>query len=79
MEVEVRLFATLREYAPASSGGNRLRLRVESGEPVESVLRRIGIPAGRLVIVLVDGVRGDAARQLKGGEVISLFPPLGGG
>ena len=79
MDVEVRLFATLRDCAPAGATGGRIRLKVEKGEQVGSVMRRVGIPADRVVIALVNGVRSSADRQLEGGEVLSLFPPLGGG
>ncbi len=74
MEVEVRLFATLREGRPG-----RQKLEVPEGSTVADILRQLGIDAREAPILLLNGqtARGDS--PLKDGDTVSLFPLIAGG
>lgn len=84
MKVTLKLFASLTAHLPAEARFRyRTDLDLEEGATVEAVIQRQGIPPGQCAIVLVDGVwvaQGDrAARALRDGEVLAIWPPVAGG
>jgi len=79
MEIEVKLFATLRDYLPKGSGQYSCKLKVNSTDTVRDVLKRLRIPDKIPKIILVNGVHTNFERVLKGGDVLSVFPPVAGG
>ena len=72
--IEVRLFATLR------SGRGKIT-EVPAGEvsTAGDILRRFEIPAEEVAILLINGFHSKPEDPVKDGDVISLFPPVGGG
>ena len=80
MIVEVRLFATLRDYLPP--GGDRTGVQIETpdGASIADVISKLGIPARLAHLVLLDGrYEPDRRRRLKDGCVLSIWPPIAGG
>jgi molybdopterin converting factor small subunit len=77
MKVRVNTFANLREYAPAGQSGFELALA--DGATVADVFAALRIPATVEAVRLVNGRRADAATRLKGGDEVTLFPPMEGG
>ena len=74
MEIEVRLFAGLRE------GRFRKRvLDVPDDSRLGDVLRRLDIPEEDVSLPLVNGRYSEMDRALQAGDVLSLFPAVGGG
>jgi len=74
MRVTIKLFATLREG----------RFKVESREVPENVtvqdlLASLNIQLQEVAIILVDGRDAHPAQELREGNVLSVFPPVGGG
>jgi molybdopterin converting factor small subunit len=79
MEIEVRLFATFREYLPEGSGAFSFRRDFENVETVGDLLAELGLPEDipKIIIVKANQVAGDYA--LSDGDVVSFFPPIAGG
>jgi molybdopterin synthase sulfur carrier subunit len=79
MEIEVRLFATFRDYLPQGSDTFSCRKSV----PTETIVRKIAedlkLPDDTPKIFIVNGnvVTGD--HVLRDGDVVSIFPPVAGG
>lgn len=74
MVVTVRLFATLRD--------NRKReMSLELGETSTpgDIMKSLNIPESEVAILLVNGRDGQTDQSLSHGDVVSLFPPVGGG
>jgi sulfur carrier protein len=74
MEVNVKLFATLREG----------RFKVEKTELTDNsrvvdVIQKYDIPLEEVAICYVNGRDADNDHMLKNGDTVSLFPPVGGG
>ena len=72
--IEVRLFATLRQ-------GREKIIMLES-EPVSTVsdiLRKLDIPAEEVSILLVNGFNKKTETPVQDGDIVALFPPVGGG
>jgi sulfur carrier protein ThiS len=72
--ITVRLFATLgRKYAVTDT--------VDLAKPrvISDILDEIGIPDGKVTIMLVDGKHANEDAVVRPGQKLSLFPPIGGG
>ena len=79
MEIEVKLFATLRDYLPKGSGQFSCKVEIDSADTVRDVLEKLKIPEEMPKIILVNGVHSNLDRVLKFGDVLSVFPPVAGG
>ena len=79
MEIEVKLFATLRDYLPKGSGQFSCKVEIDSADTVGDVLEKLKIPEAIPKIILVNGVHSNLDRVLKFGDVLSVFPPVAGG
>lgn len=72
--VEVRLFATFRE--------NREKivfLKINEYPTLRDILSHLKINEKEIAIILVNGRHSSADIEIHGGDVIALFPPVGGG
>lgn len=79
MVIEVKLFATLRDYLPKGSGRFSCKMDVDNSTRVQEILSRLKIPEEMPKIILVNGVHGKKEQVLKEGDVLSVFPPVAGG
>ena len=72
--IEVRFFATLRE-------GRGKIARIPAGEvsAANDLLRRFDIPEEEVSILHINGFHSRPGDSVKDGDVVSLFPPVGGG
>lgn len=77
MEISVRTFANLRDYAPAGAG--RFKLDLAGEATVADLLAALRIPAAVEAVLLVNGRRADPGTRLAGGDEVTLFPPMEGG
>lgn len=74
ISVEVRLFATFREGRQ-----NKYFLELDDGTTVLDVLNLLNINPEEASIILINGKNVDVTKVLSNGDVLSLFPPVGGG
>lgn len=75
MEVNFRLFASLRKYCKESNN----KVNVPDGITVRQLLQNQGVPLEEAPIILVNGIRTEADNSLKDGDTVSVFPLIGGG
>lgn len=74
IKVEVRLFAHFRQGRQK----NQI-IELEEGKDISYLLDLLNINEEEASIVLLNGMDGHLNRQLKDGDVLALFPPVGGG
>lgn len=74
MEVEVRLFATLREGRFAQQ-----TVALPDGNRVADLIERLQLPREQVAILLVNGRNVPPECLLRSGDIVSLFPLLAGG
>ncbi len=79
MEIEVKLFATLRDYLPKGSGRFSCKMNVDDHSQVGGLLSKLKIPEEIPKIILINGIHGKNDQILKDGDVVSIFPPVAGG
>ena len=79
MEIEVKLFATLRDFLPPGSSRFSCKMEIDSNTRVEDILSKLKIPEEMPKIILVNGIHGKKDQVLKEGDILSVFPPVAGG
>ena len=79
MEIEVKLFATLRDYLPRGSDRFSCKLKIDGRPRVQDIISKLKIPDDIPKIILVNGVHGKNDQTLREGDVVSIFPPVAGG
>jgi molybdopterin converting factor small subunit len=79
MEIEVKLFATLRDYLPKGSSRFSCTMEIDGQTRVQDILSRLNIPEEIPKIILINGIHGKKDQFLKEGDVLSIFPPVAGG
>lgn len=72
--IEVRLFATLRQ-----GRGKVFFLEPENFTVGGEVLRHFGIPEEEVAIFLINGFHSKVSAEIKDGDILAIFPPVGGG
>lgn len=72
--IEVRLFATFRE-------GREKILYLDAGSfpDTGTIIDYLNIPLEEVAILLINGWHSKPDIPLKDGDVVALFPPVGGG
>jgi molybdopterin converting factor small subunit len=79
MQIEVKLFATLRDYLPKDSDRFSCKMEIDENTQVKDIMKKLKIPEEMPKIILVNGVHGKQDQTLKEGDVLSIFPPVAGG
>lgn len=72
--IEIRLFATLRQ-----DRGKVQYLDAAQLHSAADILTALDIPPAEVSILLINGFHSRPEAQVKDGDVVSLFPPVGGG
>ncbi len=76
MHIRLKLMGAFRNKLP----DGQPTLEVEPGSTVAAVLERLGIAAGHVHMVLVNGaMEKDRDRPLAEGDELTVFPPVAGG
>lgn len=84
MIVTLKLFATLAVHLPPEARkDHRAEVEVAEGATVQGVIDQFRVPPELCTLVLVNGVfiarDALAFRPLAAGDVLAIWPPVGGG
>jgi len=76
INVTVKFFAMLREYGPTKE-----TISVPENSPIELLFKKYQIPkeAWRTIIIVNGRPHKDLETVLNDGDIVSIFPPIGGG
>lgn len=72
--IEVRLFATLRE-----GRGKILYFEKDDCSVASQVLEKLNIPQEDVAIFLINGFHSQLGATVRDGDILAIFPPVGGG
>lgn len=79
IQIEVRLFAYLRELLPPESRGVK-KIEMKNCLTIDELMDGVGILEKEIMIVMINGIRRlDYNEPLKDGDRVAIFPPVGGG
>ncbi len=84
MKITFKLFATLQDYLPPEGRKmNALMLDIDPETTIQQLIERFALPPKLCHLVLIDGQfipPGErAARSLRDGETLAIWPPVAGG
>jgi len=80
MKLRIKLFATLRQFAPAAAKDGEFELEVpRKSLTVQELLRLCRLPEQAVTVVMVNGMVAAASAVVDEDAEISIFPPLAGG
>lgn len=76
IEVTVKFFAMLREYGPAKE-----TITIPRDSAIEALFKRYQIPREAWqTIIIINGIpHNNLETVLNQGDIVSIFPPIGGG
>ena len=79
MRVRVKLFATLRHFAPSETIGIPFEVDLAAGATTEDLIRHLGLPAQEVKMIYVNARARPEDWHLEPGDEIGIFPLIGGG
>jgi len=80
MEITIRLLASYRRFLPEGHDAQAGHVReFAAGSQVGDVLAELPIPPSDVVTFLVNGRHAEREQVLLPGDVLSVFPAIGGG
>lgn len=79
MLVRAKLFATLARHRPGTMPGAALEVDLPEGATVAALLAELGVPLEEARMIFVNGRARPPDWALQPGDVVGIFPPIGGG
>ena len=80
MQITIRLLASYRQYLPQEHDAQAgYQYQAPPGAHVSDVLGELPIPPGDVFTFFVNGRHAQRDRSLQEGDVLSVFPAVGGG
>jgi len=81
MSVPVKVFlsSTLRQHIPGYDPSEGALFSVDLKTTISELCKRMNIPRHKIKIIMVNGRNASFDFELRGGERVGLFPPVGGG
>lgn len=75
IQINLNLFATLAKYRPKNPEG----YEIVEGKTVEELITDLKVPREQVKLIFINGKRKNESYQLKSGDRVGIFPPVGGG
>ena len=83
MRVELKLYASLSRYLPASAVDHKAELDVAEGTTPMQLIDEMKLPRESCFLVLVNGVfvppEERESRAMHEGDALAIWPPIAGG
>jgi sulfur-carrier protein len=79
MKIEIHLFASLSKYLPTGAVDRTFVLEVSQEVSIKDVLNQIGVPLAEVKLIFLNGIHAKDTNNLKEGDRLAFFPPIGGG
>jgi molybdopterin converting factor small subunit len=79
MHVTVRLYATLRQYRSGQRAGSPFEIDLPEDATIRDLINELKIPIQETRITFVNGIIQEQDCKLNDGDVVGMFPPIGGG
>jgi len=79
VQVEVRVFATLRRYLPGLDIGQALVLQVEPGTTLDELRAELGLPKAEVKVIMRNNLQAEPSDQVRANDRIAYIPAVAGG
>jgi molybdopterin converting factor small subunit len=77
--VEVRAFATLRQFLPGIGIGEAKRVEVEPGTTLGELRDRLGFPENQVKVIMRNNLQAFPEEEIADGDRIAYIPAVAGG
>lgn len=79
MKLKVKLYAGLEKSLTAPADGRQVEVAAVEGALVGAVLESLGVSLDQAKLILVNGRHAALDSPLAEGDLLVVFPPVGGG
>jgi molybdopterin converting factor small subunit len=79
LTVEVRAFATLRQFLPELGIGEAKSIQVEPGTTLGELRDHLGLPKEQVKVIMCNNLQAFPEDQVKDGDRIAYIPAVAGG
>lgn len=79
MRVTVKLFATLVRFKDGGRAGKPFEMELPEGAAVQDLIDNLKIPPEETHVIFINNIIEEHQTKLENGDVVGLFPPVGGG
>jgi molybdopterin converting factor small subunit len=79
VQVEVRVFATLRRHVPELGVGEALEIEVEPGTTFNQLRERLDLPGEEVKVIMRNNRQVEPDDELTDGDRIAYIPAVAGG
>ena len=79
MLVTVKLFATLVRFKDGVRAGKAFEVELRDGSVVKDLIDHLKIPVEETHVIFINNIIEETHSPLKDGDVVGVFPPVGGG
>ncbi|MBN1882431.1 MAG: MoaD/ThiS family protein [Deltaproteobacteria bacterium] len=73
--ITVRLFASLRKYAPETFDRGTGTLDITEGSPISEIIAALDIPPDRVKMIMKNGIVASRKDPVAPNDRVALFPP----
>jgi len=73
--IHIKFFATLSKCTPVSAEN----FPIEPGITVLDLFKQLEVPVDDVKLIFINNKKGELTSELRGGERVGVFPPVGGG
>ena len=79
MQVEVRVFATLRRYLPELAIGEAKLVQIEPGITLGQIMSDLGLPEKEVKVIMRNNLQADHNDLARDGDRVTYIPAVAGG
>ncbi len=79
MEIQIKIFATLRELLPVGTVSSTFTKVLRDANTLNDLRKELGIPSDVEMIMVVNGRYMDGDYRLQNGDRVSILQPIYGG
>lgn len=79
MKIELKLYASFRQYLPEESKNNQGMTQFRDGITIDGILQDLKIPKEAVKIMFLNGIHAKGDEVLQEGDRVGIFPPVAGG
>lgn len=79
MRVTVKLFATLTRFKEGTRAGKPFDVELFDGAVARDLIDYLKIPPEETHIIFINNIIEEPNSKLREGDVVGMFPPVGGG
>ncbi len=79
MKIEIHLFASLAKYLPENAKNKTCIIELSDHSVVSDLIKQMRLSDHSVKLIFINGVHASRTSELKNGDRVGIFPPVGGG